>query len=54
MNHVPLKVQQEILGHLNLEMSLPYAEAAPAYRRSAINLLEQAVFGGENEVSLKD
>ena len=51
VNHVSLKVQQEILGHSNPEMSLLYTESEFGYRRSAIDLLEQAVFGGENEVS---
>lgn len=54
VNHVPLKVQQEILGHANPEMSLRYTEAELAYRRSAINLLEEAVFGGNNKVESTD
>jgi integrase len=54
VNNVPLKVQQEIMGHSNPEMSLLYIEAELAYRRSAINLLEEAVFGGDNKASLMD
>jgi len=54
VNNVPLRVQQEILGHSNPEMSLRYTEAELAYCRSAINLLEEAVFGGNNKVNLLD
>ena len=42
------------MGHSNPEMSLLYTEAELAYRRSAINLLEDAVFGGNNKVNLMD
>ena len=54
VNNVPLKVQQEIMGHSNPEMSLLYTEVELAYRRSAINLLEEAVFGDDNKDSLTD
>ena len=54
VNTVPLKVQQDIMGHANPEMSLLYTGAELAYRRSAINLLEEAVFGGDNKGSLTD
>jgi integrase len=53
VNQVPLKVQQDIMGHSNPDMSLLYTEAELAYRRSAINLLEEAVFGVHNQ-SLTD
>ncbi len=53
VNKVPLKVQQDIMGHSNPDMSLLYTEAELAYRRSAINLLEEAVFGVHNQ-SLTD
>lgn len=49
VNNVPLKVQQEIMGHANPEMSLLYTEADLAYRRSAIKQLEETVFGVHNE-----
>ena len=48
-NKVPIKVQQDIRGHANPEMSLLYTEADLTYRRSAIKLLEDAVFGVHNE-----
>ncbi len=37
------------MGHANPEMSLLYTEAELAYRRSAIKLLEEAVFRAHNE-----
>lgn len=37
------------MGHATPEMSLLYTEAEQAYRRSAIKLLEETVFGGQNE-----
>ena len=49
MNKVPLKVQQDIMGHSNPDISMLYSEAELAYRRSAINLLEEAVFGVHNQ-----
>jgi integrase len=49
VNNVPLKVQQDIMGHANPEMSLLYTEAELTYRRSAIKLLEESVFGAHNE-----
>jgi integrase len=48
VNNVPLKVQQDIMGHSNPDMSLLYTEAEIAYRRRAINLLEETVFGVHN------
>ena len=53
VNNVPIKVQQDIMGHANPEMSLLYTEAELTYRRSAIKLLEETVFGVHNE-SLTD
>jgi hypothetical protein len=50
MNQVPLKVQQDIMGHANPEMSLLYTEAELAFRRSAIKLLEETVFGVHNQI----
>jgi hypothetical protein len=52
-NKVPLKVQQDIMGHPNPDMSLLHTETELAYRRSAINVLEEAVFGVHNQ-SLTD
>jgi integrase len=49
VNNIPLKVQQDVMGHANPEMSLLYTEAELAYRRSAIKLLEKTVFGTHNE-----
>jgi integrase len=49
VNKVPLKVQQDIMGHANHDMSLLYTEAELAYRRSAINLLEETVFDVHNQ-----
>ena len=49
VNNVPLKVQQDIMGHANPEMSLLYTEAELTFRRSAINLLEETVFGVHNQ-----
>jgi len=49
VNNVPLKVRQDIIGHANPDMSLLYAEAELAYRRSTINLLEEIVFGVHNQ-----
>jgi len=49
VNNVPLKVQQDIMGHANPEMSLLYTEAELTYRRRAIKLLEESVFGAHNE-----
>lgn len=48
-NQVPLKVQQDIMGHANPEMSLLYTEAELTLRRSAITLLEETVFGMHNQ-----
>jgi hypothetical protein len=48
VNNVPVKVQQDIMGHANPQMSLLYTEAELAYRRSAIRLLEETVFGVQN------
>jgi len=42
-------LSQDIMGHANPEMSLLYTEAELAYRRSAIKLLEETVFGPHNE-----
>ncbi len=49
LHNVPLKVQQDIMGHANPDMSLLYTEAELTYRRSAIKLLEEAIFGVHNE-----
>jgi integrase len=49
VNNVPLKVQQEIMGHASPEMSLLYTEAELAYLRRAIELLEQNVFGVQKQ-----
>ncbi len=49
VNNVPLKVQQDIMGHANPDMSLLYTEAELAHRRRAIELLEQSVFGVHNQ-----
>ena len=49
VNNVPLKVQQDIMGHANPEMSLVYTEAELAYRRHAIEVLERNVFGVQNQ-----
>jgi integrase len=43
-NGTPLKVQQEIMGHANPEMSLLYTETAMAARRQAIEGLERLLF----------
>jgi integrase len=40
----PIKVQQEIMGHANAEMSLLYTETDMATRRHAIEHLEQLLF----------
>jgi integrase len=48
VHNVPLKVQQDIMGHADPQVSLLYTEAELAYRRSAIKLLEEAVFGVHN------
>lgn len=45
VNNVPLKVQQEIMGHATPDMSLLYTEAELVQRRTAIERLEQALFG---------
>jgi hypothetical protein len=49
VNQVPRKVQQDIMGHSNPDLSLLYTEAELAYRRSTINLLEETVFGVHNQ-----
>ena len=41
------------MGHASPEMSLLYTEAELTFRRSAINLLEETVFGVHNQ-SLTD
>ena len=41
------------MGHPNPDMSLLHTETELAYRRSAINVLEEAVFGVHNQ-SLTD
>lgn len=50
VNNVPLKVQQEIMGHAMPEMSLLYTETDLAYRRRAIKQLEETIFGVHNEM----
>ena len=49
VNRVPLKVQQDIMGHASPDMSLLYTEAELTFRRSAIDLLEETVFGVHNQ-----
>jgi len=44
-NNVPLKVQQDIMGHATPDMSLLYTEAELVQRRSAIETLEGVLFG---------
>ena len=49
VNNVPLKGQQDIMGQANPDKSLLYTKAELAYRRSAINLFEETVFGVHNQ-----
>jgi integrase len=50
-HNVPLKVQQDIMGHADPDLSLLYTEADLDQRRKAIELLEQTVFAMQNEKS---
>jgi integrase len=43
---VPLKVQREIMGHTEEEMSLVYSEAEVSLQRKTLEDLEQRMFGG--------
>jgi integrase len=57
-NGTPLKVQQEIMGHANAEMSLLYTETDMTVRRQAIEHLERLLFPscgfGDNRGGLTD
>jgi integrase len=43
---VPLKVQREIMGHTEEEMSLVYSEAEVSLQRKTLEALEERMFGG--------
>jgi site-specific recombinase XerD len=45
---VPLKMVQELLGHVTLEMTMRYAHMAPDVKRQAVQLLDtREVYDGK-------
>ena len=48
----PLKVQREIMGHTEEEMSLVYSEAEVNLQRKTLEALEERMFGGRQRSNL--